>query len=172
MSEDVATLTALPQGDVGLLGHPVARRLLASTELARLAYVAPDGTPRVMPMLFHFTGDEVVLCTFAGARKITHLRARPDVAVTIDTAAAPPQVLLLRGPVTVTDVDGLAPEYLAAHRRYGEEEQVAAVLAETDGAAVRMARIGLRPTWVGVLDFATRFPGGSSADDFARRGQS
>ncbi|MEU5949154.1 hypothetical protein ABZ793_26830 [Micromonospora sp. NPDC047465] len=45
--------TALPQGAVRLLDHPVARRLLASTELARVASVAPDGTPRVLPMLFH-----------------------------------------------------------------------------------------------------------------------
>ncbi|MER5334261.1 hypothetical protein [Micromonospora sp. NPDC002717] len=45
--------TALPQGDVRLLDHPVARRLLASTELARVAHVAPDGTPRMLPMLFH-----------------------------------------------------------------------------------------------------------------------
>ncbi|MER7334249.1 MULTISPECIES: pyridoxamine 5'-phosphate oxidase family protein [unclassified Micromonospora] len=164
--------TALPQGDVRLLDHPVARRLLASTELARVAYVAPDDTPRVLPMLFHFTGDELVCCTFAGARKITHLRARPHVAVTIDTADTPPQVLLLRGPVTVTDVDGLAPEYLAAHRRYGGQEQVDAVLAETDGQPVRMARIGLRPAWVGVLDFTTRFPGGGTAEDFAARGRS
>ncbi|MGW4498996.1 pyridoxamine 5'-phosphate oxidase family protein [Micromonospora sp. NPDC004336] len=164
--------TALPQGDVRLLDHPVARRLLASPELARVAYVAPDDTPRVLPMLFHFTGDEVVFCTFAGAHKISHLRARPQVAVTIDTTATPPQVLLLRGPVTVTDVDGLAPEYLAAHHRHGGQEQVDAVLAETDGQPVRMARIGLRPTWVGVLDFTTRFPGGGSADDFATRGRS
>ncbi|SCL72689.1 Pyridoxamine 5'-phosphate oxidase [Micromonospora citrea] len=164
--------TALPQGDLRLLDHPVARRLLASTELARVAYVAPDDTPRVLPMLFHFTGDEVVFCTFAGARKINDLRARPHVAVTIDTTTTPPQVLLLRGPVTVTDVDGLAPEYLAAHHRYGGQEQVDAVLADTGDQPVRMARIGLRPAWVGVLDFTTRFPGGGSADDFAARGRS
>ncbi|WP_346742748.1 sigma factor [Spongiactinospora sp. TRM90649] len=36
----------------------------------RLAYVAADGTPRVFPMLLHWTGDEVVMSTFAGARKI------------------------------------------------------------------------------------------------------
>ncbi|MFI7576862.1 pyridoxamine 5'-phosphate oxidase family protein [Micromonospora sp. NPDC049497] len=163
--------TALPQGDVRLLDHPVARKLLASTELARLAYVASDGTPRVLPIMFHHTGDEVVFCTFAGARKIPALRARPDVAVTIDTTDAPPEVLLLRGRVTVTDVDGVAPEYLAAHRRYGGAEQEAAVRADTDAPGLKMARIALRPTWVGVLDFATRFPGGGTAEDFARRGQ-
>jgi hypothetical protein len=34
-----------------------------------------------------------------------------------------------------------------------------------------MARIAVRPSWVGVLDFTTRFPGGGTADDFAQKGQ-
>jgi len=44
--------THLVQGDVALLEHETAQRLLGSTELARLAYTALDGTPRVLPMLF------------------------------------------------------------------------------------------------------------------------
>jgi hypothetical protein len=35
-----------------------------------------------------------------------------------------------------------------------------------------MARIALRPTWVGVLDFVTRFPGGTTAAEFHARGSS
>lgn len=163
---------ALPQGDVGLLNSDVARRLLGSTELARVAYVASDGTPRVFPMLFHWTGTEVVLSTFAGARKIAALRARPDVAVTIDAASTPPEVLLIRGRASVTDVDGIVPEYALAHRRYAGEEQGAANVAAVDQPGTKMARIAVRPTWVGVLDFHTRLPGGTSADEFGRRGRS
>jgi hypothetical protein len=149
----------------------VARRLLASTELARLAYVAADGTPRVMPMLFHWTGEELVMSTFAGARKIAALRARPDVAITIDTSGVPPEVLLLRGRVTVTDVEGIVPEYALAQRRYYGEEQAAASLAEVDQPGTRMARIALRPSWAGVIDFQTRFPGGTGAEEFQQRGR-
>jgi hypothetical protein len=163
---------ALPQGHVGLLDSDIARRLLASTELARLAYVASDGTPRVFPMLFHWTGAEVVLSTFAGARKIAALRARPDVAITIDAASTPPEVLLIRGKASVTDVDGIVPEYALAHRRYAGEEQGAANVAAVDQPGTKMARIAVRPTWVGVLDFQTRLPGGTSADEFERRGRS
>jgi hypothetical protein len=163
--------TNLKQGDLGLLDAEVAKRLLASTELARLAYVAADGTPRVFPMLFHWNGTEVVMSTFAGARKIAALRAKPDVAITIDTSGTPPEVLLVRGRASVTDVDGIVPEYLLAHRRYGGEEQAAAALAEIDHPGVRMARIAVRPGWVGVLDFQTRFPGGGGADEFQNRGQ-
>lgn len=163
-------IDTLRQGDVRLLDTDVARRLLASTELARLAYTAADDTPRVFPMMFHWTGDELVVSTFAGARKIDAIRAHPDVAVTIDAAAAPPEVLLLRGRVEVRDVDGVVEEYLLAHRRYGGPEQEAAVRAEL-APDVRMARIALRPTWVGVLDFVHRFPGGGTAEDFANRGR-
>lgn len=156
----------LTQGDTALLDTDLARRLLASTELARLAYVAHDGTPRVLPMLFHWTGDELVMATFAGARKIAALRARPDVAITIDTPQTPPESISLRGRVTLTEVDGLVPEYVLAHRRYGGEERAAAVRAEMDGPGVRMVRIALRPSWVGTLDFRTRFP-----DGFTERGR-
>jgi Pyridoxamine 5'-phosphate oxidase len=109
--------TRLPQGHLGLLETPVAQRPLASTELARLAYVAADGTPRVMPMLFHWTGTELVMSTFDGACKIAALRGRPDVAITIDTNAIPPEVLLIRGRASVADVDGASVEEFSRRGR-------------------------------------------------------
>ncbi|MEJ3657071.1 pyridoxamine 5'-phosphate oxidase family protein [Actinomycetes bacterium KLBMP 9759] len=163
--------STLPQGHPELISTDTAQRLLHSKELARLAYTAADGTPRVFPMMFQWTGDEIVFGTFAGARKIAALRARPDVAITIDTPVDPPQVLLLRGRAEVTDVEGLVPEYVQAHRRYAATpEQAEAAIADSDLPGVRMARIAVRPRWVGVLDFTTRFPGGSTADQFAERG--
>ena len=165
-------MAALRQGDVRLLDSEVARRLLVSKELARVAYVAADGTPRVFPMLFHWTGSEVVLSTFAGARKVAALRSRPDVAITIDTPSTPPEVLLIRGPAEVTDVDGIVPEYALAHIRYAGHEQGAANVAAVDNPGTKMVRIAVRPTWVGVLDFQTRLPGGSSVEEFERRGRS
>ncbi len=38
------------QGDVSLLDDPVARELLSSRQLARLAHTWLDGTPRVVPI--------------------------------------------------------------------------------------------------------------------------
>jgi hypothetical protein len=164
-------LMALPQGDVRLLGSQVAAGLLASRELARVACVARDGTPRVFPMLFHWTGEELVLPTFAGAWKIGAMRANPAIAVTIDAAGAQPEVLLLRGRVEVVERDGILPEYAAAHRRYADDDaQADANVAAVDRPGVRMARISLRPAWVGVLDFRTRFPGGITQERFEQRG--
>jgi hypothetical protein len=165
------TTMALPQGHVDLLATEVAQRLLTSTELARLAYVAADGTPRVFPMMFHWDGTEIVFATFGGARKIKALRARPAVAITIDTPSMPPEVLLLRGDAEVTDVDGVVAEYALAHRRYAGEEQGRKNVAEVDRPGLKMARIAVRPTWVGVLDFMTRLPGDVTPEEFADRGR-
>jgi PPOX class probable F420-dependent enzyme len=152
-------LMTLPQGDVRLLGTDLARDLLASTELARMAYVAKDGTPRVFPMQFHWNGEELVFATFEGAQKIRALRARPDVAITIDRPGPPSEILLLRGRAEVTDVEGMVPEYVWIHHHYYGPEQGARNIAGIDQPGLRMARIVLRPTWVGLVDFQSRLPG-------------
>jgi hypothetical protein len=156
---------ALPQGELKLLQSDVAKRLLISTVPARLAYTSKDGTPRVVPTWFHWTGDELVMGTFVSAPHVRHaaarlgaLRANPDVAITIDTESFPPDVLLVRGQASVTEVDGVVPEYALAARRYLGEEGATAYLVQVDRPGTKMARIAVRPTWVGVLDFQTRLP--------------
>jgi hypothetical protein len=156
---------ALSQGDLGLLETDVARRLLASTIPARLGYIAPDGTPRVLPTWFHWTGEVLSMPTFIAAPHVRHaagriraLRASPDVAVTIDTEGFPPEVLTLRGRITISDAEGIPPEYAAAARRYLGDDAARSYLAAIDQPGTRMARIDLHPTWVGVLDFQTRLP--------------
>jgi hypothetical protein len=158
--------TPLPQGDTRLLETDVARGLLASNLYARVAYVARDGSPRVVPSWFTWTGGELVMPTFIAAPHVAHpsrrladLRARPTVAVTIDTDAVPPHVLLLRGDVTVDEVDGVDPDYAVSARRYLGEEAAGAYIEAVDQPGTRMARIALRPSWVGVLDFVARQPG-------------
>lgn len=155
---DPHTATGLAQGDLRLLATPVARRLLDAPVPARLAYTGHDGAPRIIPINFHWTGDELVMGAFAGTHKLPALRARPEVAVCIDTIQGPPEVLLLRGKVSMTDVDGVLPEYAAAQRKV-MGDGANAYLAAIDKPGLRMVRISLRPTWVGVLDFQQRFPG-------------
>jgi hypothetical protein len=155
----------LPQGDPGLLQTDIAQRLLGSAIPARCAYTASDGTPRLVPTWFHWTGAELVMPTFFAAAHITRpaariaaLQARPDMAISIDTEGFPPEVLLVRGRAEVTEVDGVVEEYALAARRYMGEEEGAAYVAQIDQPGVRMARIAVRPTWVGLLDFQTRLP--------------
>jgi len=150
---------SLPQGDVGLLESETAQRLLASKLPARIAYTGLDGNPRAVPIWFTWTGDELVMASFAGAAKARALRAHPELAVTIDTDTFPADVLLLRGEATVADVDGFVPEYVETLKRYLGDEGAAGFLSQFDESMTRMHRIGVRPDWIGVLDFKTRLPG-------------
>jgi hypothetical protein len=148
----------IEQGDPRLLHDAVARRLLASTEYARLGYIALDGTPRVIPTLFHWNGTELVLPGFGTAVRLRAIRANPAVAVTIDVAGPPPQVLQLRGTADVQLATGLIEEYELAHKRYYGAEQGEENVAHLRGSDVPMARVVLRPSWVGVIDFDQRVP--------------
>src|SRR5258708_15058815 len=114
----------LRQGDLGLLESDVARRLLSSRIPARFAYIATDGTPRVLATWFHWTGEVLAMPTFLAAPHVRHragrlraLRTNPEVAVTIDTETFPPEVLTMRGRGTITALDGIPSEYAAASRR-------------------------------------------------------
>lgn len=145
------------QGDLSLLADPVARELMESTIPARFAYVWKDGTPRVVPIWFHWTGTEFVLASPPRAPK---LQALPSgkAALTIDTETPPYHVLMVRGSVSVQMVDGVPQEYAASARRYMGQEQGEAWAQMVASRFPQMARIALRPEWVGILDFETRFP--------------
>jgi hypothetical protein len=158
-------MSTLEQGDLRLLESDVAKRLLSSSLPARYAYTAADGSPRIVASWFVWTGDELVMPTFISAPHVRHaayrlsaLRAKPDVAVTIDTESFPPEVLSVRGKASITEVDGIVPEYAEAARRYLGEDEGETYLEQIDHPGTRMARIAVRPLWVGVLDFQTRLP--------------
>ena len=146
------------QGDLELLNHPVAQELLHSRIPARLAYTWHDGTPRVVPIWFHWNGQELVLGGPNDAPKMDALREHPHVAITIDDTTFPWKVLLIRGTAQLEVVDGVSPEYAAAAERYFGEEQGRAWVQQVGSMSPQMTRIRVHPEWVGILDFQTRFP--------------
>jgi hypothetical protein len=147
------------QGDPALLADPVAQQLLTSRIPARLAYTWNDGSPRVVPIWFHWNGSEIVMAGPTDAPKVAALRVNPRVALTIDDASNwPYQVLLLRGAARIETVAGVAPEYAAAAERYFGPEGGQAWVANVGQLEDRMVRITVRPDWVGILDFEGRFP--------------
>jgi Pyridoxamine 5'-phosphate oxidase len=148
------------RGDLALLAHPVAQQLLQATIPIRVAYIALDGTPRVVPMQFHWTGEEVVVGCWPDDPKAAAIRAHPHVALTIDTAEPPFKVLQIRGTASVDIVDGVPPELTAASIRYMGPEAGQAFADQAAMLSPQIVRIGVRPTWVDVLDFETRLPGG------------
>jgi hypothetical protein len=146
------------QGDVALLDDPIAQELLHSAKVAHLAYVWSDGTPRVVPLWFHWNGAQLVLGTPSHAPKMHILKDGSYVALTIETDTWPYHVLLIRGIAAVNLVDGVADEYVAAAQRYFGHEQGDAWIATMRSLGMNMYRIVVYPQWVGILDFEQRFP--------------
>jgi Pyridoxamine 5'-phosphate oxidase len=132
--------------------------ILRTATLARLAYDGIDGTPRVIPIGFLWTGEAVVVATHPSAPKYTALRARPRVALTIDTPS-PARSLLLRGGAEIDVVDGVVPEYLEAAAKSMQGDDLTAFEASVRQTYDRMARISIAPDWARYFDFnAGRFP--------------
>ena len=145
------------QGSLELLHDPVAEKLLNSTSLARLSYNWLDGTPRVVPVWFQWTGDQIVIGSPGRAPKLKALAADPRVALTIDDDSSwPYKVLMVRGTARPELLDDVVPEYALAATRYFGPEQGPAWVSTLRGKP--MARLAVSPTWVGILDFETRFP--------------
>jgi len=135
-----------------------AEEILRTATLLRLAYDGIDGTPRVIPIGFFWTGEAVGVATHPTAPKFKALRARPRVALTIDTAS-PTRSLLLRGDAEIDVVDGVVPEYLEAAAKSMEGEHLAAFEASCRETYDQMARISITPDWARYFDFgAGRFP--------------
>lgn len=149
---------ALNQGDLALLEHPVAKELLVSNIPARLAYVATDGTPRVLPIWFHWDGRQLVMGTMPNAAKLKALAQNPKVAITIDDNSFPNKVLLIRGTAKVDIVEGVVSGWAQAAERYLGPENGKAFVEQIRSKGGGQARIIVTPEWVGVLDFQTRFP--------------
>ncbi|MFL5759919.1 MAG: pyridoxamine 5'-phosphate oxidase family protein [Thermomicrobiales bacterium] len=150
----------LERGDLSLLDLPVAQQLLQATIPARVAYIALDGTPRVVPMQFHWSGEDVVVTCWPDDPKAAAIKAHPQVALTIDTAEPPFRVLQIRGTATVDLVDGVPPELTAASIRNMGPEAGQAFADQAAQLSPQIVRIAVQPTWVDVLDFEIRLPGG------------
>ena len=146
------------QGSLELLNEEVAQELLRSKIPARLAYNWTDGTPRVIPIGFHWNGKEIVICGPLDAPKMKALKNGAHVALTIDSNAMPYRVLLIRGTVRVDEVAGIPAEYEATCIRMDGEEAAKEWLSMCAAMWSRMARIVITPTWVGTMDFESRFP--------------
>jgi hypothetical protein len=146
------------QGSLDLLQHPTSQSLLQSRIPAGLAYIWTDGTPRVVPIWFHWDGRAFVLGTPPKAPKLKALAENPKVALTIDDDNFPHKVLLVRGSARLEKMQGIVPEYALAAERYFGSQQGKAWVEQLRSMTQEMVRISVTPEWVGLLDFQTRFP--------------
>ena len=146
------------QGNLELLRHSASRALLQSTIPARLAYVWTDGSPRAIPIWFHWNEREFVLASPPKAPKLKALSKNPKVALTIDDNIFPHKVLLVRGTARLQTMSGIVPECAMAAERYFGSQQGRAWVEQLGSMIQEMVRITVTPEWVGLLDFQSRFP--------------
>lgn len=134
-----------------------ASDMLDSTTSGHLAYVAKDGTPRVIPVGFYWTGEQFVISTAETAPKVAALSAHPDVALTIDAGGTPEaaRCLSVRGRVDIRIVDGVVEEYFAAARKSMDPETFEQFAESCRKMYDRMARIAITPSWVRFYDYGT-----------------
>ncbi|MFB7372450.1 pyridoxamine 5'-phosphate oxidase family protein [Streptomyces sp. NPDC056222] len=150
-----------------VLNRPMSQELLAR-DLVRLAYVAKDGTPRVVPIGFTWNGSEIVMCTATNAPKLSALRDNPAVALTIDTEVHPPKILLIRGRAELDVVEGIPDEFFRSNGIYTmTPEQRIEWEAEVRSLYDGMVRIVVTPTWAKLIDFETTLP--SAVEELVRR---
>jgi hypothetical protein len=160
-------MTVQPNEITEVLNRPLSQELLAR-DLARLAYVAKDGSPRNVPIAFTWNGSQIVMCTATNAPKLPSLRENPAVALTIDTEVHPPKILLIRGRAELDVVDGIPEEYLQATSTYTmTPQQRVEWEAEVRSLYDGMVRIVVTPTWAKLIDFETTLP--SAIEELVRR---
>jgi hypothetical protein len=146
------------QGSLDLLNDPIAQELLQAPFPMRLSYVWSDGSPRVVPLGFHWNGSEIVVGSPTDAPKLKILETNPKVALTIDGDKMPYHVLMIRGTASTSLHDGIIPEYVAYCYRYFGREAGDAWLQQLGAITTQMVRIAIKPEWVAIIDFETRFP--------------
>jgi len=141
-----------------ILARPYAQQLLNGPEPARLAYDGLDGDPRVIPIGFWTEGTKIAMATVPKSAKVAALRKNPKVALTIDTGAFPPKVLLIRGIAEVELVPGIPEGYLVAGHKVMTDEQYPDWVAGVRALYDEMVVITITPTWAKLLDFETTIP--------------
>lgn len=141
---------------------PFVQRLLQAPIPARIAYVAKDGSPRVVPVSYLWNGKGFVFASPPDWPKIKALTVNPQVAITVDTNDFPPIILLARGTAVIAFDQGLPDEYVEASRRIVGEERMPEWEANVRSENRNMALVTVIPSWIKIIDFETRFPGPSS----------
>ncbi|WP_405060744.1 pyridoxamine 5'-phosphate oxidase family protein [Kribbella sp. NBC_01505] len=147
-----------PEEIATVLAKPYSQALLYGSEPARMAYNGVDGDPRCIPIGFWMEGDQLLIATVPKAAKVAALKKDPKVAFTIDTAAYPPKVLLLRGTAEVELVQGVPQGYVDGGHKVMTAEQHVDWEAGVRGLYSEMVVITVTLTWAKLLDFETTIP--------------
>lgn len=140
------------------MAKPYTVELLERQPLARVAYTAEDGSPRVVPIGCVWDGTAFLMWTVPGSAKVSALRMDPRVALTIDVLEPPMRTLLARGSAELTELAGVPEGYLEASHRTLPPEAWAGFDEQVRTLYDSMVEISIRPSWAKLIDFETTAP--------------
>lgn len=83
-------------------------RFLGSHELCRFATVSKDGMPQVTPVIYALDGENIVIATDYGTKKLANLRENPNVSLVVDEFR-PNKAVMIQGKCEILE---RGPEYL------------------------------------------------------------
>lgn len=138
---------------------PVVQKLLQAPIPARVAYIGLDSQPRVFPISYLWDGQYFVFASPPTWYKVRSIEANPNVALTVDTTDFPPLILSARGIASIEYDQGLPDVYVEASRRIVGEDKMPEWERNVRSEDRNMALIRVKPTWLKVVDFETRYPG-------------
>jgi PPOX class probable F420-dependent enzyme len=84
---------------------PEGRRLLSEPNIGNLGFHGIDGYPRVIPVWFTFTGDEIQVASPPNQYKCRALRADPRAVLMVSTPKQPYHVVSATGRVDIEVIE-------------------------------------------------------------------
>jgi nitroimidazol reductase NimA-like FMN-containing flavoprotein (pyridoxamine 5'-phosphate oxidase superfamily) len=84
---------------------PEGRRLLTEPNVGNLGFHGIDGYPRVIPVWFKFTGDEIQVASPPNQYKSRALRLDPRAVLMVSTSKQPYQVVSATGRVDIEVIE-------------------------------------------------------------------
>lgn len=100
-----------------VFGARVERRL-RDEEVIWLTAVRPDGIPQPNPVWFLWDSGTIIIFSEPNAKKVSHIRANPHVALNFNTSAEGGDVIVITGEARIETEPLSAPAYTAYMAKY------------------------------------------------------
>ncbi|MFF8954780.1 PPOX class F420-dependent oxidoreductase [Streptomyces sp. NPDC014894] len=95
------------------------RQILDAPNFGVLATLLPDGSPQTSVVWLGLDGDEVVISSQQGRRKVTNIAADPRVSLTVYDRNDPGRYVELRGTASIEEDTGRRTAVLLAEKYEG-----------------------------------------------------
>ncbi|MEV0146885.1 MULTISPECIES: PPOX class F420-dependent oxidoreductase [unclassified Nonomuraea] len=97
-----------------------AKQILDAANIGVLATLNPDGSPQTSVVWVGTDGDDVVISSQAGRRKVVNLERDPRASLSVFDLADPERYVEIRGVATVTEDEGRRLAARLAEKYEGE----------------------------------------------------